>query len=225
MNRIVLSLAGFLMCLAASHVHAGAWPRGKGKTFGASAATFTWPDQRELQLPDIYGSTYLEHGIAPRLTMGLDIGTPDAKRLNRLKSVAFLRFTLTANDAPFQVAVDGGGGHYRDTNVTRFGLSYGIGFKTLKKDSWISVNAHTLQAVADDRAAYALDATYGISLKHGKIMGQISAFQAFDEVQSISVTPAYAHRLGKSTHLEVGVVLGIRGKPDPALKIGVWQEF
>ena len=116
-------------------------------------------------------------------------------------------------------------GHYRDTNVTRFGLSYGIGFKTLKKDSWISVNAHTLQAVADDRAANALDATYGISSKHGKIMGQISAFQAFDEIQSISFTPAYAHRLGKSTHLEVGVVLGIRGKPDAALKIGIWQEF
>ena len=133
MNRIVLSLAGFLMCLAASHVHAGAWPRGKGKTFGASAATFTWPDQRELQLPDIYGSTYLEHGIAPRLTMGLDIGTPDAKRLNRLKSVAFLRFTLTANDAPFQVAVDGGGGHYRDTNVTRFACLTGLASKRSRK--------------------------------------------------------------------------------------------
>ena len=97
--------------------------------------------------------------------------------------------------------------------------------KTLKKDSWISVDAHTLQAVADDRAAYALDATYGITLKHGKIMGQISTFQAFDDAQSISVTPAYAHRIGKSTRFEVGVVLRIRGKPDPTLKIGIWQKF
>ncbi|WP_293440174.1 hypothetical protein [Planktotalea sp.] len=221
MNRIFLSLAGLLMCLAASHVHAGAWPHGKGKTFSASSATFTWPDQRKLKFPDIYGSTYLEHGITPRLTKGLDMATPDAKRHNRLRSVAFSRFTLTANDALFQVAVDGGGGHYRDTDVMRFGLSYRIGFKTLKKDSWISVDAHTLQAVADDCAAYALDATYGITLKHGKIMGQISTFQAFDDAQSISVTPAYAHRIGKSTHFEVGVVLGIRSKPDPTLKIGI----
>jgi len=79
MNRIFLSLAGLLMCLAASHVDAGAWSRGKGKTFSVSSATFTWPDQRELKFPNIYGSTYLEHGITPRLRMGPDMSTPVSK--------------------------------------------------------------------------------------------------------------------------------------------------
>ncbi len=225
MNWVSFLILGCVLCLSAPHANAGAWPRGKDKTFVASSATLTWPDKRELELPDIYGASYLEHGISARLTMGLDMGSPDATRPERLKTVGFLRYTFTPQTSPVQLAIDGGGGRYLGTDVARVGLAYGLGFKSFSKNSWIAVDAHALRSVRDTRTAYSFDATYGVALSGGKAMAQISAFQAFDEIRTIKLTPSYAHDLGLGRHLEIGVVLGLRAKPDPVLKIGIWQEF
>lgn len=225
MKWIVPTILSCSLCVAASMATAGAWPRGKGKTFASSSASLTWPDKRELELPDVYGSSYLEYGLSKRLTIGLDMGSPDATRPERLKTVGFLRYTLTNENSAHQIAIDSGGGKYLNTDVFRLGMSYGLGFQTLKKNSWISIEAHTLRMTSNTQAAYSLDATYGISLEKGKIMGQFSAYQAFDKARNISLTPSYAHDLGNGRHLEIGVTVGLLGKPDPALKIGIWQEF
>ena len=225
MKCVIFAILLCCLFVTAQHANAGAWPRGKGKTFSASSAILTWPDGRTIDLPDIYGSTYLEYGISPRLTMGLDMGSPDATRPDRLKTVGFLRYTLTGPNKTHQFAIDVGGGRYLGPDVFRLGISYGLGFQSFSKNSWVAVDAHALRTTTGTQTAYVLDATYGISLKRGKLMAQVSAFHAFDNAKSLNFAPSYALDLGRKRHLEVGVIVGLRGKPDPTLKVGIWQDF
>ena len=214
-----------ILALTTNSLFAGAWPRGKGNVFVAANAELTWPDGRTIELPDIYGGTYLEFGLSQRITLGLDLGSSDATRPDRLKSVGFVRYTLTTPDAPYQFAIDAGAGRFLGETVARLGGSLGTGFTSFDRQSWVSIDLHTLRSTTSGNHATTLDATYGVSMKRGKIMGQLSGFQAFDRTQSVSFTPSFAYDLGKGRHLEIGVRIGLKEKPDPALKIGIWQEF
>ena len=215
----------WLLCATPSLVFAGAWPRGEGKMFVAASAEMTWPDGRALELPDIYGATYLEYGLRPHVTMGLDIGSADITKSERLKAVGFVRYTITQGSSPYQIAVDAGVGTFSGQNVVRFGASYSKGLSIFARDAWVSLDANTLRTTQSAQFASSIDATFGVTLKRGKIIGQISAFQAFDRTRNVSFTPSFAYYLGKGRHLEIGARIGLSGKPDPALKIGIWQEF
>jgi len=215
----------FALCLVAPGADAGAWSREKGKTFIAGSGIATWPDDRDFELPDIYGSLYIEHGLGKRLTLGLELGSPDVTRKARLKTVGFLRYALSPPDKQNQFSIDGGIGTYLDKDVLRFGASFGRGLSVLERNSWVSVDANILVTPRKAKTAIALDATFGVSLKHGKIMGQLSGYQGFDKKQFLSFIPSYARDIGKGRHIEIGVVIGLHEKPDPALKIGIWQEF
>jgi len=122
------------LCALPFQADAGAWPRERGKTFVSSSASARWPDQRPLELPDIYGSVYVEHGLGARITLGLDVGSSDATRKDRLKTVAFLRYTLTPSSSQHQVAFDIGGGTHRGADVLRLGASYGTGFTSFERN-------------------------------------------------------------------------------------------
>lgn len=214
-----------VLCVLAPCVSAGAWPRGEGKVFISASGSFTWPEGRALELPDIYGSNFLEYGLIDRVTLGLDLGSADITRADRLKAVGFARYTLTRPDAPNQFAIDAGLGQLNGASVVRLGVSYGRGFQSFGLNSWISIEAHSLYDPKGRAFTSSLDATYGVGLARGKLMAQISGYRSFDHAQSLSITPSYVLDLGKGRHLEIGSRIGLRGVPDPALKIGIWQEF
>lgn len=225
MNKVFSISLSVLCCAAPSCGLAGAWPRGTGNIFVAASAEMTWPKGRAIELPDIYGGTYLEYGLNARVTLGLDVGSTDITRPDRLKTITFARYTITPSNQLSQIAFDFGAGTFLGEPVVRLGVSYGKGFTFSGRQSWVAVDAHSLQAINTQQFATSIDATFGVSMKRGKLMGQVSAFQAFDRTQNASFTPSFAYDIGHGRHLEIGARIGLTGKPDPALKIGIWQEF
>jgi hypothetical protein len=225
MNRPLLAMLMLVLGLAPICVDAGAWPREKGKTFLALSASVIWPKQRAIELPDIYGSAYVEHGLGARFTLGLDVGSPDATRQDRLKTIAFLRYTVTPSSTKHQLAFDIGGGTFQALDVLRFGASYGTGFTSFEHNSWITIDAHALHHSTLRNISLTVDATYGVSLKRGKLMAQISGFQSFDGRKTAKFSPSYAHDIGHGRHIEIGVNIDLHNAPDPTLKLGIWQEF
>lgn len=218
-------LALLLFICMCSPAFAGAWPRGKGKVFVSNSAFMTWPKGRALKYPDIYGAAYVEYGIMPRLTLGLDLGSSNAKRLDALKAVGFLRYSISEHEAPHQFAIDLGIGQNLGNRVIRMGLGYGAGFKLGRTPAWIAVDYVMLAEPRNKKRTQSLDATLGLSLRAAKLIGQINAYEGSDRQQSLSVTASYLHPIGKSRQIEIGAVLGIKNKPYPALKVGIWQEF
>lgn len=204
---------------------AGAWARGKGKTFVSATAILTWPKGRALEYPDVYGGLYIERGLGPRLTFGLDIGTSDATRPSRLKAMGFMRYTLTAPDARLQFALDIGAGRYLNAPALRLGAALSSGVSLGSKQGWISLDAHALHQIGTSKTAITLDATFGVSMERSKLMAQLSGFRSLDGRRSAQITPSYVRQIGKGRFFEIGASIDLKSTPDPVLKIGVWQEF
>lgn len=220
-----LTLIILAVCLCTQHANAGAWPRGKGKVFLSASGSLTWPKGRALEYPDIYGSTYAELGLGARLTLGLDLGSSDATRPDRLKAVGFVRYTLTSAQSRHQFALDLGAGKNLGQNTIRLGASYGTGLQLLGHSGWLSVDAHMLRETASGALTQTFDATLGLNTQRGKLMALFSAHRAAQGQSTLSLTPSYAHKLNDKSHLEIGLTFDLRAGPDPALKLGVWQEF
>lgn len=220
----------FFLCAAALFLfavqaNAGAWPRGKGKVFVAFNGSFTWPNGRAFEYPDIYGGGYAEVGLGKRLTLGLDLGSPDYTRSSRLKAVGFLRYSLSAPDAAHQFSVDLGAGNYQGDPVVRLGASYGKGLALFSKSGWISMDANMLINPSSRDTTSAIDATLGVNLEHGKLMGLLSMHRSATGTDTYKFTPSYARKLSDKRHIEIGVTFDVKGRSDPALKLGIWQEF
>lgn len=206
-------------------LHAGAWPRGKGNIFASSSASFTWPNGRAFEYPDIYGSAYVEYGLGDRVTMGLDIGSPDATRPSKLKAIAFMRYTLSTAQSRHQFALDFGAGKNLGNGMLRLGASYGTGLQLMERSGWLSIESHILYDIKSGKSTQNLDATLGINLERGKLMALLSAYRAPTGQSTFSFTPSYAHELSSARHLEIGVTLDLSRGADPALKLGIWQKF
>lgn len=215
-----------MLCLVlAQGAHAGAWPRGTGNVFLSSGGLLTWPRGRAFEYPDVYGTGYAEFGVSPRITLGLDLGSADATRAERHKIVAFMRYSLSASGAPNQLALDIGGGRYLGKPVLRAGLAYGRGFSIGAQSGWLTLDWTVLHETGTTTQVHSIDATFGVSFPRSKLIAQLSGHQSASGLQSASITPSYVREIGKGRYIEIGAVLGLKGKPDPALKIGIWQEF
>lgn len=225
MLRLRIILGALCLLLSSVCLAAGPWAREEGKMFIAASGFATWPDGRAMEYPDVYGSGYAEYGLGRKLTAGLDLGSSDMQRPDKLKAIGFLRYTLTAPDAPVQAALDFGGGIDLMRPTLRLGASLGYGFQLWDKGSWLSVDWATLHAPEARMQSHTLDITLGMSLKHGKVMGQLSGHESYSGATTMSFTPSYVRPMGEGRFIEVGANFGLKNKPDPALKFGVWQEF
>lgn len=225
MNRFLRVAGMILLVFAPAYATTVGWPLEKGKTFLALSASAVWPEKRPIELPDIYDSTYAEHGLGAGLTLGLDLGSPDTTRKDRMKTVAFMRYTLTPSSAKHQLSLDLGAEIFEGSHLVRLGASYGKGFQSFNQNSWITIDAHALHHPTLRRTSVWVDATYGVSFTHGKLMAQISAFQRFDGTRTSKFTPSYAHDLGHGRHIEIDMNIDLQNTPDTTLKLGIWQEF
>ncbi|MGH1577379.1 hypothetical protein [Planktotalea sp.] len=222
--RTFFSLLSALL-IACQSLHAGAWPRGKGKVFASASGIFSWPQGRAIELPDIYGSGYAEFGLGQRLTLGLDLGSSDATLVSKLKAVAFVRYSLSDADARHQFALDIGGGQYLGNPVLRMGGSYGTGLQFGKLSGWYSMDVHSLINPNTRASTQNLDASLGVNLSKSKLIGSFSAHRSDTGKRTFTLTPSYAYQINKSQTIEMGIVFDLKRTSDPKLKLGVWQEF
>lgn len=112
MRALLLSA---LLALPPAAGLAGAWARGEGKAFLSFKAT---ADPSSQEHPDPTFALYGEYGLAPRLTLGASYD-----KLPRTRSLAraFGRWNVTAPDAAWQVALEGGAGVEFDDTGLGFG--------------------------------------------------------------------------------------------------------
>ena len=231
-------LAGLLCALlsVAGQVSAGAWPREAGTGF---ASVTRWQAQDSA---DSYSALFVEYGLLPRLTLGLDAGRSVA---GQTKSVAFLR-------APFGramgglVAVELGWGEIAGRRVLRPGLSWGRSVARSRWQGWLAVDTLmeldletrqidikadvTLGITPQSQAGTASDWTVMLQLQTGLVGVQDSLDLLYyegiiPEPSFLRLAPSVTYRLREGMHLELGLYRGLNGSSERGVKLGLWSRF
>ncbi|WP_146590056.1 hypothetical protein [Puniceibacterium confluentis] len=221
------TLVILLLCLLATTVRAGPWPRERGTWFAASDMRFSWA--RDIALRDgatpasAYYGTYLEYGLPRKLTLGLDLG-----RTGRgdTKSIAFLRVPLRNPETGLKVSAELGLGKIDDRAIVRPGLSLGLGFAAFGGQGWFS--ADTLAEVASKSrdTDFKLDLTFGVTRHSGtKLILQVQSGQPQDNVPFARLAPSIVIPMGHNRLLDLGLMYGITGDDTFGVKLGLWQTF
>ena len=220
MPRILTYLGAIALCaLAATQAAAGAWPRGKGRTF-LSTSTLS---ERQAALGGYTqtGAFYIERGLTDRLTAGLDIGgdgvTPG-------KTVAFLRWPLWSAERDTKFAAEVGLGRIAAHNALRPGLSLGRGVTVLGHPGWLALDGRT---VLNGRPLqWEGEATFGLSPRDWlKAILQLQGGGGGDGQVYARFAPSLIIRHAPGRYYELGVTAGLVGAPAVGFKVGIWQEF
>ncbi|KNG94189.1 hypothetical protein [Pseudaestuariivita atlantica] len=216
-----------LLCLAlcASELSAGAWPREKGTGF-VSLTHRTGMDRSDpLTVPITqYTALFLEYGLTPRLTVGIDAGRSVS---GDGKFVLFAGWPVRMTEGGHVLSVELGIGQIGAASVVRPGLSYGYGFARGESTGWFAADAVAEVTLEDGAADYKLDLTFGLGWPNGmKTYAQLqtglpSGDEAFARVAGVVVLRP--RRTGFAT--EIGIEYGVIGDDSVQMKVGLWREF
>ncbi|SIS83925.1 hypothetical protein SAMN05421759_104201 [Roseivivax lentus] len=217
-----LAILGCLAGLWPNPAEAGAWPREVGTGFASTVSYLTWPQSLGYtgarMAENRYDTLYLEYGLTPRWTIGLDLGhsVSGAEKL-----IVFARRPIVRPEARLQIAVEGGAGQIDGDTVLRPGLSLGYGWN----GGWL--NGDLLAEHQGDRGAtdVKLDLTYGRALGRRKLMLQIQAGQKDGDDPFVRLAPSVVMPVWRDVSLELGVTYGLEGDDSMGLKLGIWTEF
>jgi hypothetical protein len=210
---------------------AGPWARERGTAFLSTSVTGDTPRTALVDdSPEIfpYTSLYGELGLGHRLTLGAQLG----RGATVGEGTVFLRYTLTAPDRPWQVAVDAGlaarsEAGAPDGRLLRLGAAVGRGFAGSDgAGGWLALDlVHLVEIDTGDRAWQA-ETTLGLSLSDDlRLMLQIKAEDWPRDDPVYTVTPGAAWTLGEATTLHAGARLGLGPDPAVGLTLGLWHDF
>lgn len=226
--RLVLLITALLFAPAASE--AGAWPREVGKTFVALSFSGA-ADPLDLAAGEIkldgYTAAYLEHGLTPRLTVGIDAGRGDGGSYSAL---AFARYPVGPTGGKTIYALKAGVGHStlggQGGMVAALGLDIGRGISTDLGNGWLGLESWASYNVRRQSYTVKADLTAGLTLNdHTKVMVQMQLGRNSASGSYVRLAPSIVRRFGKSTSVELGVQAGLIGDRKVAIKLGTWLEF
>lgn len=219
---------------------AGPWARAAGEGFLAFSVTSDTPMTALATgaiVLDNYGGLYGEYGLGWRLTLGAQTGRSGTAE----DAGVFLRYTLTAPDSPWQLAVDGGAGLRRETGgperqLARIGLSVGRAFGGVESGRWWLPVSHdggwiTLDGIAmmDTRTAEVIwqaEGTIGLSLTDRlQVMVQTKVEDWPGGDMLYTVAPGAAWSLTDRTTAQIGARLGFGQSQTVGLAFGLWHSF
>ena len=201
---------------------AGAWPREVGTGFASAAMRLSWPQDLSRRSPDDYATVYLEYGIRPRLTMGLDLGHSVS---GQGKTVVFARTPLLTSDH-LVASVELGFGEINKTPVIRPGLSLGRGIENAHGYGWLSLDARAEHAWQVQQTDWKLDLTFGTALPRNLtgILQIQTGLQAGDPFFA-RLAPSVVFSVTKATRIELGVTYGLVGDTSMGVMVGAWHSF
>lgn len=215
-----------LLCLIVTllmpaHACAGAWMRDVGTTFLSFGTTVQETGQLD-------GSIYAEHGVRPKLTLGLKI---DAEMTNGQMgdgtAIVFLRKPIATDTRAFKLAYEFGlGSTFGDqtTPLLRGGLSFGRGITVWEKSGWAAMDAAVEWDVETNVATYKLDGTIGLNLSDRfQIMMQVFLSQSdSDSATTLAPSLVWRPKVDGPARYQLGVesASGVI-----ALKLGLWRTF
>lgn len=232
---LLLCLTG---SLAAAPAHAGAWARAPGEVFLSFSSNMQGSAEAlasGMAELDRYDSVYLEVGLGRRLTFGAEYGRGEFTS----EAMAFLRYTLTPDDARWQIALDLGIGRRQidvlgDRDLLRAGLSVGHGFSFGlpawmpgdRLNGWIALDAVGVRDTTADTQRWKTEATLGISLENGhSVMLQLLAEEWPGLDVAYGVNPSFVFRLGDRTNVELGLRATFAEQEAYGLELGLWHRF
>ena len=231
-----LALVLCALAALAGPVNAGAWPREAGTGFSSLSL---WQGRDSA---DSYTALFLEYGLLPRLTLGLDAGRSVS---GQTKSVVFLR-------APFGrtmgglVAAELGLGEIAGRPVLRPGVSWGHGITRPRWKGWLAVDTLmevdletrqidvkadvTLGVTPQSDAGLPSDWTFMVQVQTGLISLQDSLYLLHTEGITpepafLRIVPSVTYQLREGMHLELGLYRGLNGSSEQGVKLGLWSRF
>ncbi|EBA08288.1 hypothetical protein [Sagittula stellata] len=220
----ILAVTAFLLtCLAAVPARAGAWQRAKGAGFAMVSAQVSWPQDLSngngLAPTEDYQTFYLEYGLRPRLTLGLDLGRSVS---GGDKTVVFFQVPLRDRDTGPKVALQMGLGRIDSDDVVRPGLSVGWG----RERGWLSIDMLAEMHAGTGRHDLKLDVTWGRNLAQDrKLIVQMQSGLRHGDPAFARIVPSYVVPLGRRLKAEIGGSYGLAGDSSMGLKFGLWTEF
>lgn len=238
-----------LAALAGAAAWAGPWPREEGQVFvaltasaGAEAAALA---AGTATTPETAAALYAEYGLGRGLTLGADL-SGDGRRG---RGVVFLRRTLTAPDATWQVAFDAGagwdaGGAGAGTPLLRFGAALGRGIGPWQAPDlpwparpglghdggWTSLDAVVLHDPDAGDTRWSAEATLGLRLAAGwraalALKAEDGTGAAARAAPLLTARPAVMVDLGTGLTLSLGASLDLSGGDRAGLSLGLWGQF
>ncbi|WP_323784845.1 hypothetical protein [Thalassovita sp.] len=216
MRKILLAICFGLIPVIAP---AGAWLREQGTGFFSSSVYLIDPNSGGNH----YAGLYLEYGVAPRLTLGLDLGRGVS---GNTKTIGFLKFPIGSTQGPHHVALDLGFGEIAGNPTFRPGLSYGRGFSSRFGDGWISLETAIELNLRDETSDFKADLTFGLNRddRH-KIMLQLQSGKAVGDPPFLRLVPSVTRAIGNGWLLELGVTQEVIGGTASGLKFSLWRDF
>lgn len=221
MRLIVMT---FCLLAAAGPVFGGAWAREKGQIFIASGGNFLLSDGASL--PVHYDPTfYLEYGLSPLLTVGLDYHTADRGRIDT--GFVFARFPLGETTGRDRFAASLAFGARVDEfgpleNLMRGGISWGRGLER----GWLSVDYNATYGDIDQVFRSKADFTWGHNLSDRWTSSlQFQTGEGFDEDIYTKVNPSIIFQISEKHQVSLGAVHALTGDGGSALKLDLWSTY
>ena len=216
--RLLLLLAALSMPVPAC---AGAWMRDVGTTFLSFSTTI----DEEQQMG---GSLYVEHGLRPKLTLGLkiDVDMIDM-RVADSTGYVFARKPFPTGNRAFKLAYEIGAGRTLGSDrsaLLRAGFSYGRGFTLWDKFGWIALDSAAEWEVDNHITTYKLDSTIGLSLS-GRFQVMMQVFLSETDCDlSTTIAPSVIWRPKEDgpTRYHIGME---DEDGTVALRLGLWRTF
>ncbi|MDF1669849.1 MAG: hypothetical protein P1U83_09555 [Roseovarius sp.] len=206
----------FLVMLGAQ-AHAGAWMRSKGEGF------LSFNVEYNPEVKSTFTSLFIEYGITPRITSGVDLGFADD---TLYKAVAFGRYPLSAPDTDWQVSLEMGMGVAEDEAVLRPGLMLGRGLELGKLSGWLSIEALAYYEVDQDDVNVSTDLTLGVNLRKDlKLLVQLQNGNQPMNPDYLDLATSVVVKKAPGLHLELGVKTGLKDTGSAAFKLGLWHKF
>lgn len=227
---------GMCLCLQATPLVAGAWPREAGTGF---ASLSFWPAQDGA---GNYTALFAEWGLSPRLTLGLDAGRSVS---GQTKAVVFIRTPVMAW-ADNRIAAGIGWGQIAGQRVIRPGLSLGRNLNSAYGAGWFAVDTvleldletRDMDVKADITLGFTPSPAAGppapwtamLQLQTGIVALKESLFLLREagirpEPSFLRIVPSVTFRLREGVDLELGFYHSLTGSDERGAKLGLWTRF
>lgn len=233
MIRIALFVMLSLLPIAGQ---AGPWPREVGQTFLALTTERDRDDTR-------YHSLYAEYGLAPRTTLGVELGQADP---GDASAMIWVQRALDDGQGSLRLAMQGGIGMTRRDGLTlgvlQSAVSVGRGFDSRWGGGWLQAQLLARMTVAQPEGrtqapsfvagfltagrVVKADLTVGLRPREGMmVVNSLWLEDRDDAVFSARLASSVAFQLRGPVQVELGMVQPLTGDALPAVRLGTWIAF
>ncbi|KIN63328.1 hypothetical protein Z946_2198 [Sulfitobacter noctilucicola] len=218
----VLILAVWMMSV--STASAGAWLREEATGFVSLSFGAT-------QFSETTNGLYLEYGVSPKTTVGLDISTfTNSQNVRNGFGNLFLRRALGPSDKPskfsYEIGIGGLWGNEMQRPTLKSGLSWGRGFQVKDRNGWVNIDGAFVYEPTLGEHITKLDGTLGIGFSQLTTgLFEVNISHQNEELYG-AFEPSVLFKPAKSLfQIKVGAQIPFEEQKKTALKLGIWHNF